>query len=156
MVQQMERVETGKERIVPWWERSKTYQKMWHGALFDRMILKGDDLEEQRIQRMRQNTLQRPQGKRGYLSIWRARLMTESFRETEGEAPILRKAKAFKHVCKHIPIPYQEGQLLMGDPTAVVPGVEVEQEFTANWMERDIFVEEVEQTMSELEALKFR
>jgi len=156
MVKQIESVDVVQDRVVPWWERSKTYGKLWHGSIFNRMILKGDDEEEQRIQRLRDNLLKRPQGKRGYLSIWRAKLLTESYRQTEGEAAILRKAKGFKHICEHIPIPYQEGQLLLGDPTSVVPGTEVEPEFMSNWLERDVFVEEENKTMSELDALAVR
>lgn len=155
MVNQMERV-VGEEKVIPWWERSKTYGKMWRGSLFDRMILKSDDEEEQRIQRLRDKVLERPQGKRGYLSIWRAKLLTDSYRQTEGEAAILRKAKGFKYICEHIPIPYQEGQLLMGDPTTVVPGTEVEPEFMTNWLERDVYAEEVDATISEIDALKVR
>ena len=156
MVTHIERVQVGKEKIVPWWERSKTYRQMWKGSIFDRMVLQGYDDEEQRIQRLREKSIERPEGKRGYLSIWRAKLMTDSYMQTEGEAFVLRKAKAFKHVCEHIPIPYQEGQLLMGDPTAVVPGTELEPEFHTNWLERDVFVEEINETMSELEALRVR
>ena len=45
MVDQLEKVDLGKERVVPWWERSKTYRDMWHGSIFDRMILNGEDEE---------------------------------------------------------------------------------------------------------------
>ena len=83
----------GDEKVIPWWENSQTYRKLWNGSLFDRMVLKDDDEEEQRIQKLRVKAIERPQGKRGYLSIWRARLLTESYRKTEGEAAILRKAK---------------------------------------------------------------
>ena len=114
MVKQMEKAVVDKGGIIPWWERSKTYRSMWHGSIFERMILKGEDEEEQRIQMLRDNLLKRPQGKRGYLSIERARLLTDSYRQTEGEAAILRKAKGFRHICEHISIPYQEGQLIMG------------------------------------------
>ena len=154
MVDQMSRVEA--EKVVPWWERSKTYRKMWYGPFFDSMNLKGDDPEEQRIQVLRDNLLKRPQGKRGYLSIERAKLLTDSYRQTEGEAAILRKAKAFKHVCENIPIPYQEGQLILGDPTAVVPATEVEPEFMTNWLDRDVYCEEVGETISEIDALSVR
>ena len=156
MVQQIEKIETEEGRVVPWWEKSKTYGKMWSGSLFDRMIIDGSDKEEQRIQRLREIPIKRPQGKRGYLSIWRAKLLTESYRETEGESAILRKAKGFRHVCLNIPIPYQENQLLMGDPAAVIPGTEVEPEFYSNWMEREVLVEEIGETMGELDALSLR
>lgn len=144
------------ERVVPWWERSKSYGNLWRGSLFDRMILRGDDEEEQRIQSLRENLLVRPEGKRGYLSVWRAKLLTESYRQTEGEAAVLRKAKGFRHICRHIPIPYQENQLLLGDPTAVVPGTEVEPEFMSNWLERSVFVDDEDRTMNEIDALSVR
>jgi len=156
MVQEMREIGIRKEKVVPWWERSRTYSKMWRGSIFDRMILKGDDEEEQRIQRLRERLLERPQRKRGYLSIWRAKLLTESYQQTEGEAAILRKAKGFKHICEHIPIPYQEEQLLMGDSTAVVPGTEVEPEFMANWLERGVYCEEINKIVNELDALPLR
>ena len=145
-----------KKRETPWWERSKTYGALWSGELFERMILKGDDPEEQRIQRLREIALERPQGKRAYLSIQRARLMTDSYRQTEGEAPILRRAKAFKHICENIPIPYEEDQLLLGNFAAVINGLEVEQEFMTSWLERDVRVEEEGKTMGELDALDVR
>lgn len=151
-----EEIEMAEKKVVPWWERSLTYGKMWRGTLFDRMILKGEDDDEQRIQKLRELLLERPQGKRGYFSIWRAKLMTDSYKQTEGEAPILRKAKAFKHVCEHMPLLYSRYQLLLGDPSAHFLGGEVEPEFFTTWLEKDVFVEEVNETMSELDALKLR
>jgi len=156
MVQQIKETEAAEERVIPWWERSKTYRKMWRGTLFDRMILQGDDEEEQRVQRLRENAIYRPQGKRGFLCVERARLLTDSYRETEGEAAILRKAKGFRHICQDIPIPYQEGQLLIGDPSSIVPGTEVFPEFDASWLDRDVFCEEVNDTISEIDALRVR
>lgn len=148
--------EIEEERIVPWWERSSTYSQMWKGDFFDRMILKAEDEEEQRIQKIREILLERPQGKRGYVSVWRAKLMTDSYKQTEGEPAIIRKAKAFKHVCENIPIPYNRYQLLMGDPAANMLAVEIEQEFFSNWLGREVFVKELNKTMDELEALKVR
>ena len=52
MVKVSEELATTSERVVPWWERSETYRQLWHGSLFDRMILHGDDPEEQRIQKI--------------------------------------------------------------------------------------------------------
>ena len=153
---QLEEVEMKEKKVVPWWERSLTYGKMWGGTLFDRMILKGDDDEEQCIQKLREMLLERPQGKRGYLSTWRARLMTESYKQTEGEPAIIRKAKGFEHVCGHIPLIHSRYQLLLGDPGTHMVGTEVEPEFMTSWLERTVFVEEVNETMTELDALKVR
>jgi len=155
-VKQSEEVEKEGKKVVPWWESSLTYRKVWRGTLFDRMILKGEDEEEQRIQKQREIILERPQGKRGYISIWRAKLMTDSYKHTEGEASILRKAKAFKRVCRYIPIPYSRYELLLGGPSAYLLGTEVEPEFFANWMERDVFVKEVNKTINEIDAFNVR
>ncbi len=144
------------DRVIPWWERSRSYGKMWRGSIFDRMILKGDDEEEQRIQTLREMLLERPDGKRGYLSIWRGKLLTESYQQTEGEPPIIRKAKGLKHICQFIPLICDEYQLLMGDPSAYLLGTEVEPEFMSTWLERSVFVEEVGEHMSELDALRVR
>lgn len=145
-----------KNKIIPWWENSKTYKKMWHGSLFDRMILAGDDEGEQRIQRLRNKALERPQGKRGYVSVWRAKLLTDSYHQTEGEAAIIRKAKGFKNICEFIPIPYEEDQLLMGSAQAVLSGTEVEPEFMTSWLSRNVYCEEVNDVISEVDALKIR
>lgn len=155
MVNHIETTELAREKVTPWWERSKVYGGMWHGSLFDRMILSGDDEEEQRIQGLRERALERPQGKRGYLCIWRAKLLTDSYRETEGETPALRKAKAFKHICENIPINHREGQLLMGEHTTASPGTQVEPEWTG-WLNRDVFVTELGETMSEVDAIDVR
>lgn len=42
------------EQVIPWWENSRTYRKLWNGSLFDRMILKDDNEEENRIQKLRE------------------------------------------------------------------------------------------------------
>lgn len=51
------KTESDKIQATPSWERSKTYNKMWHGSIFKGMILQGNDKEEQRIQRLRNEFL---------------------------------------------------------------------------------------------------
>lgn len=48
------------------------------------------------------------------ISTERARLFTESHRQTEGEAVPIRRAKAFLHTCRHLPVTIFEGELLVG------------------------------------------
>lgn len=48
------------------------------------------------------------------LSLWRARLAAESYRETEGQAPALRRARAFEKIGTRIPIFIEEDDLLAG------------------------------------------
>ncbi len=118
--------------VVPWWERSGA---PWHGRLFDRAILRPEDPEEGRIQRLRAQLLDSPTGRRTVrICMHRARLVTESYRQTEGEHPAIRRAKALYHVFAHIPIPLPDEQLLIGSPASEVGGIEIEPEFS-DWAE---------------------
>ena len=52
------------------------------------------------------------------LDVDRARLVTESYKETEGMTPVMRKAMAMKKFCEELPIFIESGQLLVGDPNS--------------------------------------
>ena len=65
----------------------------------------------------------------------RAVLLTESYRETEGEPIITRRAKAFYHICKHIPITIRDGELIVGSATKAPRGCQVFPEFSYEWLE---------------------
>lgn len=54
------------------------------------------------------------QNERPKIDVERARLFTESFRETEGEPLILRWSKALLHIAKHITVYIDEDQLIVG------------------------------------------
>ena len=49
------------------------------------------------------------------LSLWRAKLLTESWQETEGLPNQLRRARAFEKIVTGLPIYIDEEQLLVGD-----------------------------------------
>ena len=49
------------------------------------------------------------------ISLWRAKLLTASFRETEGLPQQIRQAKAFEKIVTQIPIYIDDEQLLVGD-----------------------------------------
>ena len=51
------------------------------------------------------------------ISLERALLYTESYRQTEGEPTILRRAKAVAHILANIEISIREGELLVGNRT---------------------------------------
>ena len=67
----------------------------------------------------------------------RAILLTESFRQTENEPVILRRAKAFAHILKHIPIIIREGELIVGSSTIAPRGCQTFPEFSYEWMEAE-------------------
>lgn len=67
----------------------------------------------------------------------RARLLTESYRLTEQEPIILRRAKAFLHICKHIPITIRREELIVGSATKSPRGCQVFPEFSYSWLEQE-------------------
>lgn len=58
------------------------------------------------------------------LSVEKFRLITESYRSTEGQATILRRAKAMAHVLNHIPIFIEDDQLILGAAASKPLGLE--------------------------------
>lgn len=56
----------------------------------------------------------------------KARLMTESFRNTEGQPEILRRAKALAYTLDNITIFIRDGELIVGNAASTYMGVEME------------------------------
>ena len=50
------------------------------------------------------------------VDVDRARLITESFRQTDGQPWVTRHAKAFAHLCEKLPLFIKAGELIVGDP----------------------------------------
>jgi formate C-acetyltransferase len=48
----------------------------------------------------------------------RARFVTESYKQTDGQPWVMRVAKAFVHLCEHFPIFIKPGELIVGDPNS--------------------------------------
>ncbi len=67
----------------------------------------------------------------------RAVLLTESYRQTEGEPMVIRRAKAFVHVLDQIPITIREGELIVGSATKKPRGCQVFPEFSFTWLEEE-------------------
>ncbi len=67
----------------------------------------------------------------------RARLITESYRTTEQEPVIIRRAKAFVHVLEHIPIIIREDELVVGSSTIAPRGCQTYPEFSYEWLEAE-------------------
>ncbi len=72
------------------------------------------------------------------ISLWRARLVTASFKETEGVPQPMRLARAFERVVTKIPIYFDDGQLLAGDPAAFTSGAELHLENSVDWVRREL------------------
>jgi len=87
----------------------------------------------------------------------RARLMTESYRETEGETAITRRAKAFYKVLDGMPLSIDEGELIVGN-VASRPGVAYFAPEKFNWRGYRPGAEQVrvDHRFSQSLAIKFR
>lgn len=89
-----------------------------------------------RIRRL-QGTLDDVRDCRFNVSIEKGLLMTQSFRESEGEPQILRCARAFEHVLDHIPVFVEDDDLLLGN-FASAPGTVELSCLWAPWPEAEL------------------
>ena len=64
----------------------------------------------------------------------RAKLITESYKETEGEPIITRRAKAFAHILHNIPIIIRDNELIVGSSTIAPRGCQTFPEFSYEWL----------------------
>jgi len=131
-----------------WWERTDT---PFEGDIFRMFNLRSDDEEELRIQKIREKLLNHSGGK---LSVERAKLVTESYKKTEGEHPAIRKAKAFHHVMSNITIEFLPEELIVGNPNSGFGKVEVDPEYMADWLGHKVELDG--KVTTELRALGIR
>ena len=68
----------------------------------------------------------------------RAKLLTESYKETENEPIITRRAKAFAHILRHIPIIIRDDELIVGSSTLAPRGCQTYPEFSYQWLEDEL------------------
>lgn len=67
----------------------------------------------------------------------RARLITESYQSTESQPVIIRRAKAFEHILKNIPIIIRKEELIVGSTTLAPRGCQTYPEFSCEWLEAE-------------------
>lgn len=67
----------------------------------------------------------------------RAILLTESYKETEAEPLIMRRAKAFYHILENIPITIRENELIVGSATKAPRSCQVFPEYSFEWLEAE-------------------
>jgi len=64
----------------------------------------------------------------------RGRLLTESYRETKGEPPLLRRAKGLAKILHEMTVFIGEGELIVGNVTSKIRGGGILPEINAQWM----------------------
>ena len=67
----------------------------------------------------------------------RAVLLTESYKSTEGEPIITRRAKAFRHILENIPITIRDNELIVGSATKAPRSCQVFPEYSFEWLESE-------------------
>ena len=67
----------------------------------------------------------------------RAVFLTDSYKQTEHEPLIIRRAKAFAHVLKNIPITIRPDELVVGSSTVAPRGSQTFPEFSFEWLEAE-------------------
>jgi formate C-acetyltransferase len=72
------------------------------------------------------------------VSVERARLFTESHRNTEGEAVIIRRAKAFREVCAKGPVTIFDGEIIVGSVGEYLKSGVVCPEYSWRWVEEEM------------------
>lgn len=87
-----------------------------------------------RIQLMKDNLFK----EKRQISLERALLYTESFKQTEGESTIIRRAKAVAHIMEHVEISIREGELLVGNRTVRARSGILSPEMDPYWIMKEI------------------
>ncbi|NRX25606.1 formate C-acetyltransferase [Clostridium beijerinckii] len=72
-----------------------------------------------------------------YVESERAVLVTESYKETEGLSPILRRAKAVEKIFNNLPITIREDELVVGAITKNPRSTEICPEFSYDWVAKE-------------------
>lgn len=67
----------------------------------------------------------------------RAEIVTESYRETEDEPIVIRRAKAFKAICEKLPMVIRPMELIVGSNAIAPRGCQMFPEYSFEWMEKE-------------------
>ena len=72
------------------------------------------------------------------IESYRAKLITESYKETEDQPIITRRAKAFSHILHNIPIIIRDEELIVGSSTLAPRGCQTFPEYSFQWLEDEL------------------
>lgn len=97
------------------------------------MIAKGFSEPTERVKRLKRMIVDAIP----YVESERAVLVTESYKETEGLSPILRRAKAVEKIFNNLPITIREDELIVGAITKNPRSTEICPEFSYDWVAKE-------------------
>ena len=82
-----------------------------------------------RIRKLRSAMMVKPS-----VCVERAKLITESYRQTEGEPAAVRRGKAFAHLLENMTVRIYPDELIVGRPTSKVRGGSISPELQCDWI----------------------
>lgn len=97
------------------------------------MISKGFSKPTERVERLKKVIVDAVP----YVESERAVLVTESYKETEGLSPILRRAKAAEKIFNNLPITIRDDELIVGAITKNPRSTEICPEFSYDWVAKE-------------------
>ena len=97
------------------------------------MIAKGFTEPTERVKRLKRAIVDAIP----YVESERAVLITESYKETEGLSPIMRRAKAAEKIFNNLPITIHDDELIVGAITKNLRSTEICPEFSYDWVEKE-------------------
>ncbi|MDS0528238.1 glycyl radical protein [Clostridium sp. SHJSY1] len=97
------------------------------------MISKGFSKPTERVERLKKVIVEAVP----YVESERAVLVTESYKETEGLSPILRRAKAAEKIFNNLPITIRDDELVVGAITKNPRSTEICPEFSYDWVAKE-------------------
>lgn len=101
---------------------------------FLEFIPRNNDIDLERIHRLQQKMEKRIAS----ICSERAVLITESFRKTEGEDYVLRKAKAFAHILENMMIYIEKDSLIFGNQASRNFAASIFPEFSIKWVIKEL------------------
>lgn len=72
------------------------------------------------------------------ITLDRARILTRAYQQTEGESPVIRRAKTFRKVLEELPVCIRDDELIVGSEAVKPASAQVFPEFSVDWIEREI------------------
>lgn len=97
------------------------------------MLAKGFTEPTERVKRLKKAIVDATP----YVESERAVLVTESYKETEGLSPIMRRAKAAEKIFNNLPVTIHDDELVVGAITKNLRSTEICPEFSYDWVEKE-------------------
>lgn len=79
-----------------------------------------------------------PKGTNVRMCLERARLLTESYKQTEGQPEVIRRAKALAHILENMTIYIKDSELIVGNFASDGASLPIYPEMATEWLENEV------------------